>query len=291
MRSLGGQTVELDFGQRQMLTAIQNDSQWMDERIEARKEAVRKRVAEFRKKQDNPAKASANKADSTFPPRLAATKKDDADESCNAHKDDVRNVTRSAQCNGYMPDVTHVTNVTHCNQCNAPSIHPTIQPSIQPSILPSIQPSIHPAVCVSNIKNAPAPAHARRGVPTLETVLAACVVMGVPDWYARWWYAEMTARDWTKVDGSPIGNHNWRPVMKSWWNRDEKDDAHLNEIRERHEVKPVVKVVYTAEDWLLCAERGAHCTKDGCGKGIAVPPARSEQPYPPEECKQFKKIG
>ena len=125
----------------------------------------------------------------------------------------------------------------------------------------------------------------------METVLAACDAMRVPAWYARWWYEEMTARDWTKVDGSPIGNQNWRPVMKSWWNRDEKDGAHLAEIRERHEVRPVERVVYTAEDWLLCSERCANCTGSGCGKGVTVPPVRSEKPYPPEECGQFRKIG
>ena len=125
----------------------------------------------------------------------------------------------------------------------------------------------------------------------METVLSACAVMGVPEWYARWWHGEMIARDWTKVDGSPVGNHNWRPVMKSWWNRDEKDDAHLNEIREKHEVKPVEIVVYTAEDWLLCAERGAHCTKNGCAKGVTVPPGRAKQPFPPEECGKFKEIS
>ena len=81
-------------------------------------------------------------------------------------------------------------------------------------------------------------------VPTAETVLLASAAVGVPDWYVKWWYAEMTTRDWTKVDGSPVGNRNWRPVLKSWWNRDEKDAAHLQEIREKYEKKVVIPKVY-----------------------------------------------
>ena len=50
-RALGGQAVELDFGQQQAFNAIQTDSGWMDERIEWEKEANRKRVAEYRKRQ------------------------------------------------------------------------------------------------------------------------------------------------------------------------------------------------------------------------------------------------
>ena len=92
-------------------------------------------------------------------------------------------------------------------------------------------------------------------VPTAETVLLASAAVGVPDWYVKWWYAEMTTRDWTKVDGSPVGNRNWRPVLKSWWNRDEKDAAHLQEIREKYEKKVVIPKVYKPEDWALCSER------------------------------------
>jgi hypothetical protein len=36
-RKLGGQEVELDFGQQQMLTQIKLDSEWMDERIDEQK--------------------------------------------------------------------------------------------------------------------------------------------------------------------------------------------------------------------------------------------------------------
>ena len=50
MRALGGQEVTLDFGQRQMLSAIQNDSQWMDERFEKKRERMRKRICDYRER-------------------------------------------------------------------------------------------------------------------------------------------------------------------------------------------------------------------------------------------------
>ena len=52
MRALGGQEVALDFGQKQMLVAVQNDSQWMDERIEEKRERWKTRQARKRAKQD-----------------------------------------------------------------------------------------------------------------------------------------------------------------------------------------------------------------------------------------------
>ena len=144
-------------------------------------------------------------------------------------------------------------------------------------------------MCVSNI-HAPARAHARMDVPTLETVVSACEVTGVPTWYAKWWHAEMVSRDWTKVDGNPVGNRNWRPVLKSWWNRDEKDAVHLQEIRDQFEQKPVIKKTCRPEDWCLCAERCGNYCNGKCSKGIDVPPMMWERPTPPEECKGFKPV-
>ena len=112
--------------------------------------------------------------------------------------------------------------------------------------------------------------------------------MGVPKYYAQWWYAEMEARDWRKVDGSAVGNHNWRPVLKSWHNRDLKDTNHLQEIRNAYEPKVVAPVSFAPEDWELCAERCAHCRNGTCAKGVKVPPAKDQPPFPPEECKGFE---
>ena len=42
-RALGGQDVDLDYGQQQMVNSIKMDSGWMDERIEAQRERWRER--------------------------------------------------------------------------------------------------------------------------------------------------------------------------------------------------------------------------------------------------------
>ena len=232
MRALGGQEVTLDFGQKQMLVAVQNDSQWMDERIEEIRERHRKNMKEYRNRKSQESQPHCDRRDSH---------------------------------NRLQTDVT----------------------ANLPTNLPSNQPSNLPSVCVSNI-HAPARTPARRDVPTCETVVSACEVTGVPTWYAKWWHAEMVSRDWTKVDGSPVSNRNWRPVLKSWWNRDEKDAMHLQEIRAEYEPKVVVRKTYRPEDWVLCAERCGNFCDGRCAKGVAVPPMLQERPHPPEECREFE---
>ena len=109
--------------------------------------------------------------------------------------------------------------------------------------------------------------------------------MGVPEAFARWWYREMTARDWTNTDGSPIGNRNWRPTLKAWFNRATPEE--LAEVKRQAEVKPKV-ATYKPEDWLLCAERCAAFASGRCTAGKIVPPQCRPRPIPPEECDKFR---
>ena len=51
-RALGRQDVELDYGQQMMLKTIQQDSGWMDERIEVRLERDRERKRKYRLSRD-----------------------------------------------------------------------------------------------------------------------------------------------------------------------------------------------------------------------------------------------
>lgn len=51
-RSLGGQEVPLDFGQRQAYSAIMMDSDWMDERIRERREKDAEKHRQWREKRD-----------------------------------------------------------------------------------------------------------------------------------------------------------------------------------------------------------------------------------------------
>lgn len=123
------------------------------------------------------------------------------------------------------------------------------------------------------------------GKPKLaEVVNAAKTVMGVPEYYARWWYAEMKARGWLNTDGSSVGTHNWRPTLKAWFNIEKP--KYLAEIREAASDAEKREIKVSAKDWTLCEERCANCANGKCAKGIRIPPELEKRP--PEECKGFK---
>lgn len=97
LRALGGQQVELDFGQKQAYAMVMHDSNAMEERAEEKRRQTRERVARYRE---------LHKNDS-----LATEKNGEKAES----------VTDVTLCNAQERTVTH------------PSIHPSNHPSIQPS--------------------------------------------------------------------------------------------------------------------------------------------------------------
>lgn len=141
-----------------------------------------------------------------------------------------------------------------------------------PSVRPSVQEELHSHT------------RAREGKPELRQVLnTATATMGVPEYYARWWYAEMTARGWLNTDGTAVGTHNWRPTLKAWHNRE--DAKHLAEIREAASAAEKREIKVSAKDWTLCEERCANCTNGKCARGIRIPPELEKRP--PEECKGF----
>ena len=134
-------------------------------------------------------------------------------------------------------------------------------------------------------------AHTREGKPELRQVLnTATTTMGVPEYYARWWYAEMEARGWLNTDGTSVWTRNWRPTLKAWYNRE--DQKHLAEIRNDQTAGEKREIVVSAKDWLLCAERCANCQNGcGCQAGIRIPPSKDpDHPHPPEECKSFARL-
>ena len=129
-------------------------------------------------------------------------------------------------------------------------------------------------------------------MPALAVVVnAAKSVMGVSEAYARWWYAEMEARDWTCADGMRVSTRNWRPQLKAWWNRakpEEREEAE-RALRKAEEAKPRT---FAEGDWTLCAERCAAYRGGGrCGGGCIVPPDRRPRPIPPEDCQHFSAKG
>ena len=130
-------------------------------------------------------------------------------------------------------------------------------------------------------------------MPTLAVVVnAAKSVMGVSEAYARWWYAEMEARDWTCADGMRVSTRNWRPQLKAWWNRakpEEREEAE-RALRKAAAERPRA---WSPEDWTLCAERCARfASGSSCAAGIAEPPALNRtHPHPPENCPKYAPIA
>lgn len=245
--ALAGREAELDEplndAEKALVCVVKQDSEWMDERIQVRREKWKEAKRQQRTGED---------------------------------RDESIEVQRTSK------DKALSSNVQRTKEDKAVSTNVPSHPSIRPSVHPSVQ------INNNNAEGVNAPAHARGDVPSeVEVVAAATGIMGITEEFARWWYAEMEARDWRNNRGDRIGCLNWRSVLKSWWNR--RDGREMSEVRETVRRSAAAKPrAWKPEDWQLCAERCANCTGDGCSKGIKTPPACGQPPQPPEECRAFK---
>jgi len=122
-------------------------------------------------------------------------------------------------------------------------------------------------------------------------VTAATSTIGVPEWYARWWYQQMVAYNWTSTKGVPIGHGNWRAMLKAWHNRSLGDRKEYERVRAEFEAKKPKAVKVTAADWCLCSERCSKYIDGRCKAGKVVPPQLRPHQIPPEECDGFASIG
>ena len=166
--------------------------------------------------------------------------------------------------------------------CNAPPA------PFSPPTTPSYPNTPH-----THSSGAGAGAYARGDIPSQQTVASVAEsAMGVPRWYAEWWYAEMSARDWRNTNGTLVGNQNWRPTLKAWYNRAKPEE--LDRMREEHERRTREQQppadAGKPEYWILCRERCANCKGAGCAKGVKTPPDRQDPARPPEECPRFKPL-
>ncbi|HBO99113.1 MAG TPA: hypothetical protein DD637_04680 [Verrucomicrobia bacterium] len=259
-RALGGQDVDLDFGQTQMLQSIKQDSEWMDERMEAQREKERERKRNFRMSRNVP-----------------GTTRDTVVS---------RGQTNVPQCPG---DNTGHRNVPGTDACPVPSIHPSIPPSPPPSNLPSN------SVCVCSSR---ARTHGESGdpeatppnptVPPLaEVVTAATTVMGIPEAYARWWHREMDACGWRTTSGMAVTRQNWRPLLATWHRR--ADGKELTEAQALQTRQEAGKRTFTAADWKPCADRCGLFRNGVCTRGSIIPPEKCRDPFPPEQCPYFER--
>jgi hypothetical protein len=262
MRKLFGQDVALDFGQQQTYEVIKRDCDNFDQRLVDRRERDAKRKAEYRAKKEQAENVP----------------------QCPTGHDGTQALSHDVpQDTPPVPRHTIPSQVT--------SYHVT------PSQVTSRQAIDNNNVSVSVAAEPPTRAPApevradRHDVPTLKTVVdAATSVMNVSEGYARWWYAEMEARDWTTSDGMRISTRNWRPQLKSWWNRakpEERDEADRL-MRKREAAKPKT---YAPKDWALCEEQCACYLGNGrCRCGHVVPPDQRPHRIPPTECQHFVEL-
>ena len=96
----------------------------------------------------------------------------------------------------------------------------------------------------------------------------------------RWRRSEM----WQKENGRFIR------APLNWLERRSWEDEPMPKADEDGGRKPAPAVPANV-DGTLCVERCGRCTGSGCGKGLKVPPAQSNPPYPPEECRYFSKVA
>ena len=115
---------------------------------------------------------------------------------------------------------------------------------------------------------------------TVESLSADCAV---PRDFVIATLAEWKKSGWTTTQGKAITRQSIKAHLRAWW-KNEKD-------RGQYEKPKATPRKFTAADWLLCAERCAHCTGNGCGKGITTPPDKGAHQCPPEECKEFAAIA
>lgn len=287
VRKMCGQEVKLSTTEEVIYNMIANDNKWMDERIADKKVRVaeRQRKLRERKREEQEKGDVQNDTESCKNEQLSP----DMSRSvtlCHATKRDITPVT---PCHATKRDTTHVTQDGVTQRVSRTNY----------LLTNSLTYSLTQDKCVC--ANAGAHTRTREGgqsqgevrtrgdVPTLsEVVTVATTAMGVPDWYAAWWYREMNARDWTTTAGAHIGNTNWRPTLKSWYNRaTEKERAQIEAEAKQARQKPKEP---TAADWELCAERCANCKDGHCTAGITIPPQLAQPPYPPEECKKYASI-
>lgn len=210
--------------------------------------------------------------DSEWMDESIAAKKKRVAEAVKRHREKKKAESASEDVNDVsITPITHPRNITP--ECNAPSLLP-------PSVLPSSALS-KDNECVAE------PPRTRGDIPELKTVVTvATTAMGVPEYYARWWYAEMMARDWTDTQGRMIGNRNWRSVLKSWYNRaSEEEKAKIeNEAKAAKKSAPHIE----PKDWVLCAERCENYRMGfKCAAGCKIPPPKAANPHPPEECSHY----
>lgn len=253
LRKLCKQDVELDENEQMVYEMIANDNGWMDERMQVKREKERVRKAE-RRAQNRAMDGAAQDAK-------------------------VQDKVNVPQC---PTDKTGQGGTSEVSQGQRGVPHPSYLPTSLPSSLPSSPES----------ESVVAPARSVRIVNSSldkKTVVGTATgVMGIPQWYAEYWYDLMEKIAWEGRNGANVKD-SWRKTLMSYWQRESEQKK--AEIKAEAEAQRKAAIVQepTEADWVLCAERCKNCHEQANGTHscywLRKPPTMHN--CPPEECKDF----
>lgn len=253
LRRLCKQNIKLSEVEQMFYDMIANDNGWMDERLQVKREKERERKAALRSK---------NRAKDGAAQNGEVEKEEDVPQ---CPKDNAGQAGTDGMSQG-QTDVPH--------------------PSFLPTSLPSSLPTSPESVCAAS----PARVVKVEGELTVERVVeVATSIMGIPEWYARYWHRLMTKIDWQGRNGESV-KPTWRKTLMGYWNRESGEKkAELEALWEARN-KKLEPEAFKENDWILCTERCVHCTGVGCLKGIKTPPQFWEHSSIPEECPEFLEL-
>lgn len=279
LRALCGQKVSLSPSERTILAMVEADSRDMDERLEVRRTAERERKAAYRRKREGD--GAAEREMSRVVPR---------DNTGQRGTDALSHGTGLGQ-NG-VPHHTYIQTDIQTVHTDRPRVCVSPRPRAREDGTSYEQDGAGCEQPPPGGGEARADASPRRRVPPLADVVAAAEsAMGVPGWYAAWWYRNMAASGWTTTKGERVGDDNWRALLKAWHNRALEGGREYERIRAEAEAaekaEKAARRRYAAADWALCAERCAAFRDGRCAAGKVVPPQLRPHPVPPEECDGF----
>ena len=121
---------------------------------------------------------------------------------------------------------------------------------------------------------------------SFEDVLESVKGLGIPEWYAAYWFKAMNANGWVTSGGVPI--NNWRPLLRKWWQRAtelEKAKVEAEYLAEQKSAAedfddPEPKIEVTAHHWYECQRTCANFKKGKCIWGARHPVGDAEELTP-----------
>ena len=250
-RNLGGQDVELDFGQRQVADMIKMDSEWMDERINWNREAARMRQARARERRATEGVVSRD------------VTRDKRDEVAS------REVTPASRHPSIHPYKSFIN--------KTPPHTPRRGGGAMDEAFSNFW-TLYPDDCPRKVDKV----KCRKKFAALYKAAGnkAAFLLELMSGLERWRRSET----WTKDGGAYI----CAPLV--WLNNARwLDEPKAADVAQEDRAEAVVAHHVQPQDWELCAERCSRCLEsgEGCQAGYTVPPPVSPVPHPPEECPGF----